>query len=126
SALGSTKTPFVKGIGQKTFGIMTQAHAFPGAWPPIARLPEGAPGLQSRRPDVHNGLARARPRGTTGLRAGGPQMIINRVAPLSAAKIAGVVYAAFGLLVGALFSIIGIAGAFAVPEEGAGVFGALF
>ena len=53
-------------------------------------------------------------------------MIINRVAPLSAAKIAGVVYAAFGLLVGALFSIVGFAGAFAIPEEGAGVFGALF
>lgn len=53
-------------------------------------------------------------------------MIIKRVGPVSVAKIGGVLYAVFGLIAGAIMSLIGIAGAFAMPEEGAGIFGALF
>ncbi len=53
-------------------------------------------------------------------------MVITRVAPFSAARIMGVVNAAFGLIVGGMFSLIGFAGAFANVDEGAGVFGALF
>lgn len=53
-------------------------------------------------------------------------MVINRVGPVSAAKIGGVVYAVFGLLAGAFFSLIGLAGAMVMPEESGGVFGALF
>ncbi len=37
-------------------------------------------------------------------------MTINRVGPLSAAKIAGVTYAALGLLFGALFSLFAVLG----------------
>jgi hypothetical protein len=37
-------------------------------------------------------------------------MTINRVGPVSCAKIAGVIYAALGLLIGALFSLFALLG----------------
>jgi len=53
-------------------------------------------------------------------------MVITRIGPLSAAKIAGVLYAAGGLLVGAAFSIVGLIGAAASDSAGSAAFGALF
>jgi len=56
-------------------------------------------------------------------------MVVRRVNPLSCAKIAGVLYAIMGLLVGAFASLVGLAGALAIPADagaGAGLFGALF
>ena len=53
-------------------------------------------------------------------------MVIKRVVPMSVAKIAGVIYAVIGLLIGAFMSLFAIGGAMFMPEEGAGVFGALF
>jgi hypothetical protein len=46
-------------------------------------------------------------------------MVINRVGPLSCAKIAGALYAAIGLLIGAFISLAAMAGAFAGEELGA-------
>jgi hypothetical protein len=40
-------------------------------------------------------------------------MVITRVAPLSVAKIAGIIYAALGLVMGVVFMMIGTLGAFA-------------
>ena len=37
-------------------------------------------------------------------------MVINRIAPFSLAKISGTLYAALGLIFGALFSLIAMAG----------------
>ena len=51
-------------------------------------------------------------------------MIVNRVAPLSLAKISGTLYAILGLLFGALFSLIAIAG-FAAGGENNSMFGAI-
>jgi hypothetical protein len=55
-------------------------------------------------------------------------MVIRRVDPLSAGKVAGLLYALIGLLVGAVFSLIGMAGAAFGPEvgEGRAIFGLLF
>jgi hypothetical protein len=53
-------------------------------------------------------------------------MVVTRVSPLSCAKIAGVLYALMGLLFGALFSLFAAAGAFAAPDTGAGMMGAVF
>jgi hypothetical protein len=56
-------------------------------------------------------------------------MVITRVGPLSVAKIAGILYAILGLLVGALFSLIGlagVAGGLASDERDTALFGALF
>lgn len=53
-------------------------------------------------------------------------MVIKRIGPLSIAKIAGVVYAVFGLLVGALLSMFAIGGAMFMPEGQGGSFGAIF
>ena len=47
-------------------------------------------------------------------------MVVTRVNPLSAAKIAGILYALMGLLMGALVSLVGLAGAFATPDMSAG------
>jgi len=44
-------------------------------------------------------------------------MIVKHVAPVSVAKVAGVVYAFLGLCFGALFSLIGMAGAFAFDRS---------
>jgi len=44
-------------------------------------------------------------------------MVIKRVAPLSVAKIAGTLYAAIGVLAGALVSLMAMAGAFAAGQS---------
>ena len=55
-------------------------------------------------------------------------MTITRVGPLSVAKIAGILYAAIGLLFGAFFSLFALIGglAAAANNDGAGAFGAIF
>ena len=55
-------------------------------------------------------------------------MVINRIAPLSLAKISGTLYAALGLIFGAIISLISMAGAFGGAGGGNGnpMFGALF
>jgi hypothetical protein len=50
-------------------------------------------------------------------------MVINRLGPLSVAKISGVLYAMFGLLAGAVFSLAALAGA--TGSETANPFGPL-
>ena len=50
-------------------------------------------------------------------------MVINRVGPLSCAKITGTLYAVLGLIIGACFSLFALAG-FASDRTGA-MFGAL-
>lgn len=52
-------------------------------------------------------------------------MIVKRVGPLSVAKIAGLLYALMGLLLGALFSLISVAG-FAAGGAKEGLPGMLF
>ena len=51
-------------------------------------------------------------------------MVVRSVAPLSVAKIAGVLYMLIGVLVGALFALAGLAGAFAGADE-AGIIGSI-
>ncbi|ODS52887.1 MAG: hypothetical protein ABS36_15625 [Acidobacteria bacterium SCN 69-37] len=53
-------------------------------------------------------------------------MVIKRIGPMSAAKIAGVIYAVFGLLFGALVSLFAVGGAMFMPEAQRGPFGVLF
>lgn len=53
-------------------------------------------------------------------------MIIRRIGPLSCAKIAGTLYAAMGLIIGAFFSIAAIVGGFAAADSGEAVFAAIF
>jgi hypothetical protein len=54
-------------------------------------------------------------------------MIVRRVGPLSFGKLMGVLYALFGLVFGALVSVISIAGgAFAPRDDANGMFGVLF
>jgi len=48
-------------------------------------------------------------------------MVVKRVGPLSAAKIAAIIYAIFGLVFGALFSLFGMAGALAGGGDNAGL-----
>ena len=47
-------------------------------------------------------------------------MVVKRVGPLSVAKISAVMYAVIGIIVGALFSLAGVAGALAGADSGAG------
>jgi len=44
-------------------------------------------------------------------------MVITRVVPLSVAKIAGTIYAAIGVLAGALVSLMAVAGVFAAGQS---------
>jgi hypothetical protein len=55
-------------------------------------------------------------------------MVINRVAPLSVAKIAGTLYAILGVIFGAIVSLIALAGGMAASsdEPGAAAMGAIF
>jgi hypothetical protein len=55
-------------------------------------------------------------------------MVINRVGPLSAAKIAGALYAILGLIFGAIISVIALGGGMAAnsDEPGAAAMGAIF
>lgn len=52
-------------------------------------------------------------------------MIIRRIGPLSAGKVAGVLYAGFGLIFGAIFSLVAMLGGIAA-EDGGAAFGAVF
>jgi hypothetical protein len=45
-------------------------------------------------------------------------MTINRVRPLSAGKVAGLLYALIGLLIGAMFSLVGLLGGAAASAAG--------
>jgi hypothetical protein len=53
-------------------------------------------------------------------------MVINRIAPLSLAKISGTLYAALGLIFGAIISLVSMAGVFGAAGDGNPMFGALF
>ena len=53
-------------------------------------------------------------------------MVVRSVKPLSVAKIVGVLYALMGLLMGGLLSLVGLAGAFAVPDAADAGFPAMF
>ena len=48
-------------------------------------------------------------------------MVVKRVGPLSAAKIAAIIYAIFGLIFGGLMSLFGMAGALAGGGENSGL-----
>jgi hypothetical protein len=52
-------------------------------------------------------------------------MIIKRVGPLSCAKISAVLYAVIGLVMGGVFSLVGVAGGFASETAGAAGVGAI-
>ena len=51
-------------------------------------------------------------------------MVVRSVAPLSVAKIAGVLYALIGLIVGAFFALAALAGVFAGADD-AGIIGSI-
>ena len=53
-------------------------------------------------------------------------MVVKHVAPVSVAKVAGIVYALLGLCFGVFFSLIGMAGAFAFDRTQAPFAGLLF
>lgn len=53
-------------------------------------------------------------------------MVIRRIGPLSCAKLAGVLYAAMGLIIGAFFSLAAIVGGFAAADSGDAAFAAIF
>jgi hypothetical protein len=55
-------------------------------------------------------------------------MVINRVNPLSVAKVAGALYAILGLIFGAIISLVALAGGMAgnSDEPGAAVVGMIF
>jgi hypothetical protein len=54
-------------------------------------------------------------------------MTITRVGPLSVAKIAGLLYTVIGVIVGAMFSLVAMAGAaFGAHDGNAAMFSALF
>jgi hypothetical protein len=53
-------------------------------------------------------------------------MVIQRIGPLSTAKVAGVLYAGLGLLFGAIFSLMAMLGGMATDEAGGAAFGAIF
>ncbi|HUP40439.1 MAG TPA: hypothetical protein VM115_09995 [Vicinamibacterales bacterium] len=52
-------------------------------------------------------------------------MIIKRIGPLSVAKLSAVLYAVMGLILGGVFSLVGLAGGFASETEGAAGIGAM-
>ena len=53
-------------------------------------------------------------------------MVINRVGPLSVGKVAGTLYAAMGVLIGCVVSLIAMAGTRMADEAGASPFGGPF
>ena len=52
-------------------------------------------------------------------------MIIKRVGPVSCAKVSGFLYALIGLIVGAILSLVAMAGGFASETAGAAGLGAI-
>jgi hypothetical protein len=53
-------------------------------------------------------------------------MVINQIGPMSAAKVAGVLYALMGLIGGAFVSLAAMLGAFNSGDEGGALIGAIF
>ena len=53
-------------------------------------------------------------------------MVVKRIGPLSVGKVAGTLYAVIGLLIGAVFSMIGMAGGMMADSPGGAGFAALF
>ena len=53
-------------------------------------------------------------------------MIVKRIAPLSLAKISGVLYAIIGFMVGCVFALISLVGGALSQQMGGRAFGALF
>jgi hypothetical protein len=53
-------------------------------------------------------------------------MIIKRIGPLSCAKISGTLYAALGLIFGAIFSVVALAGGMAATSSSGASMGAMF
>ena len=53
-------------------------------------------------------------------------MVIKRIGPMSCAKIAGTLYAILGIVVGGVFSLAALAGAFATSSEETPAFPMLF
>jgi hypothetical protein len=53
-------------------------------------------------------------------------MVIRRVRPLSAAKVAGMLYALMGLIIGAFISLFSLVGGAMMPKDAPGGFGILF
>lgn len=53
-------------------------------------------------------------------------MVVNRVGPVSVAKIAGILYAIMGLFLGAIFSLAALAGALGSADDSGPWFGAIF
>jgi hypothetical protein len=53
-------------------------------------------------------------------------MVIKSIGPLSVGKVAGTLYAAMGVLFGAIVSLITMGGARALDPDGSSPFGALF
>jgi hypothetical protein len=53
-------------------------------------------------------------------------MVINRIGPLSCAKIAGLLYALMGLIFGGIFSLLALAGAFSAAESDNSMFPMIF
>ena len=53
-------------------------------------------------------------------------MVIKSVGAVSCAKVAAVLYGGMGLIVGALISLVSLAGGFASTDAGGAVFGVLF
>jgi hypothetical protein len=52
-------------------------------------------------------------------------MVIKRIGPVSCAKITGTLYAILGIVVGAIFSLASLAGAFAPDTSGGAGLGAI-
>ena len=52
-------------------------------------------------------------------------MVINRVGPVSFAKLAGTLYAILGLIIGALFSLVAMMGGMMMGQSGGG-YGMIF
>jgi hypothetical protein len=53
-------------------------------------------------------------------------MVVKRIGPLSCAKLAGVLYAIVGLCIGAVMSVIALAGGFGGQTSDSAAFGAIF
>jgi hypothetical protein len=52
-------------------------------------------------------------------------MVINRIGPMSVAKLAAVLYGMLGLLIGACVSLVAMVGGFAAGQNQASAFGAM-
>lgn len=53
-------------------------------------------------------------------------MVVKRIGPLSCAKLAGTLYAIIGLCIGAVLSLVALAGGFAGQSDDSAAFGAIF